>query len=597
MTSPTPRFQARAWLAVFALLAAARFATMATDAWHWDEVLLSHAVAHGIDLRVHRPHPPGYPLLVEAAALLHRAGVEPYRALAFVATAGGILAAAALAAFLAAAGLDADFACFGGLLYAVVPSVWLFGVRGFSDAPAAAAVFASAALLLSAAERRLPARAAAGLVVAAAAAGLKPQSAVALVPLGVWAALSSAKAGSRARAILLAGLGGAAFLSAAVWLPAIRGSGGFAPFREQVLIQAADLRRSSALSAKDLLSFAVWRRWLVDPFGSNALCAVVGAAAAAGVLLRRHTASRILLLVLPWALVNVPVSTLFGAPRYGALLLGGVAGLAASGLAALADRAPRLGAAASMALVAACAWVAVPPVVAASVPSPSAAVVRAATRPPYDRGTLVYDPELRMHVSRFLPERAQSEIAPDRAVAAAAGDVVLTADRRVEGLASERAFGRPDPLLARISLGFLLETRIGVAPAKLSVGTRPGGGETEVVRYDASIPVAVDAPTDGAVLSGTLDVRGWCQLRGGGAVEPAEFRIDGVLARVLALERTPRPDVAAAIPEIGEASHAGYAARLDASGLAAGAHDLKVTFRAADGRRRIAPPVRFDWSP
>jgi hypothetical protein len=579
-----------------ALLAAARFATMATDAWHWDEVLLSDAVAHGIDLRVHRPHPPGYPLLVESATLVHRFGADPYRSLAFVGTVGGILAAAALAAFLAAAGLGADFACLGGLLYATVPSVWLFGVRGFSDAPAAAAAFASAALLLSAAERRSPARAAAGFVVAAAAAGLRPQSAAALVPLGIWAVLSCAKAGPRARLQLLAGLGGAALVSAAVWLPAIRGSGGLAPFREQLLIQAADLRRSSALPAQDLFSFAPWRRWLVDPFGSVPLFTAVAATAAAGAFLRRRTAFRILLLVLPWALLNVPVSTLHGAPRYAALLLGGVAGLAACGLAALASRAPRLGAAASVALVAACARVSIPPVVAAAASSPSASVVRAAARPPYDRGTLVYDPELRMHVSRFLPERAQSEIVSDRAVWAAKGDVVLTADRRVEGLANERAFGRPDPLLARISLGFLLETRIGIAPKRLSVGTRPAAGD-EVVRYDASIPVAVDAPGEGAALSGTLDIRGWCQLRGGGAVEPVEFRVDGVLARVLALDRAPRPDVAAAIPEIGDASRAGYAARLDASGLAAGSHDLKVTFRAADGRRRIAQPVRFTWTP
>ena len=132
---------------------------------------------------------------------------------------------------------------------------------------------------------------------------------------------------------------------------------------------------------------------------------------------------------------------------------------------------------------------------------------------------------------------------------------------------------------------------------RLSIGTRPASSDDEVVRYDASIPVAMDAPADGAALSGTLDVRGWCQLRGGGAVEPVEFRVDGVLARVLALERTPRPAVAAAMPEIGDASRAGYAARLDTSGLAPGAHDLKVTFRAADGRRRIAQPVRFTWTP
>ena len=185
---------------------------------------------------------------------------------------------------------------------------------------------------------------------------------------------------------------------------------------------------------------------------------------------------------------------------------------------------------------------------------------------------------------------------PDRAVAAAAGDVVMTVDRRIEGLVSEKAFGRPDPVLARISLGFLLETRIGIAPTLLSVGKRPADGIIEVVRYDASIPVAVDAPADGASLKGSLDVTGWCQLRGGGAVEPVEFRIDGVLSTVRSLERTPRPDVAAAIPDVGDAARAGYAARLDASDLAPGPHDLKVTFRAFDGRRRISPPVRFVWS-
>ena len=243
---------------------------MATDAWHWDEVLLADAVAHGIDLRVHRPHPPGYPLLVEAAALVHRAGVDPYRSLALVGTVGGILAAAALAAFLAAAGLDADFACLGGLLYAVIPSVWLFGVRGFSDAPAAAAVFASAALLLSAAERRSPAprrrrfrRRRRGRGTPA------PERRRARAPRALGGFLVLRRPARAPGCTFSPGLGGAALVSAAVWLPAIRGSGGFAPFREQLLIQAADLRRSSALSPRELLSFAVWRRWLVDPFGSD----------------------------------------------------------------------------------------------------------------------------------------------------------------------------------------------------------------------------------------------------------------------------------------------------------------------------------------
>ena len=336
----------------------------------------------------------------------------------------------------------------------------------------------------------------------------------------------------------------------------------------------------------------------MDPFGSGLLAGAVGVAAAAGACLRPRVASRILVVVLPWAALNVPINTLLGAPRYGALPLGGVAGLAACALAAVSRRAPVAGAAASVALVAGGAGIGAGPITAlATGASPSVAVIDATRRPPYDRGALVYDSALRMHVSRLLPDREQSEIVTDRAVVAAAGDVVLTADRRVRGLASERAFGRRDPILARISPGLLLETRIGIAPSRLSVGTRPAGPDVDVIRYDASIPVAIDAPAEGAVLRGALEVRGWGQLRGGGAVEPVEFRVDGALLPILRLERTPRPDVAATIPEIGDATRAGYTATLDAPSLAPGQHDLKVAFRTRDGRHRIAGPVRFIWAP
>ncbi|MCE7960159.1 MAG: hypothetical protein DYH06_19810, partial [Acidobacteria bacterium ACB2] len=51
----------------FALLALLRALTLASDPWEWDEVLFVQAVEGGFDVRVNRPHPPGYPLYVEAA--------------------------------------------------------------------------------------------------------------------------------------------------------------------------------------------------------------------------------------------------------------------------------------------------------------------------------------------------------------------------------------------------------------------------------------------------------------------------------------------------------------------------------------------------
>ena len=71
-----------------------------------------------------------------------------------------------------------------------------------------------------------------------------------------------------------------------------------------------------------------------------------------------------------------------------------------------------------------------------------------------------------------------------------------------------------------------------------------------------------------------------------------EFRVDGVGVLPERLERTARPDVSAAIPEIGEASRAGYEAYLAGGAVAPGEHVLEVVFESKD-RRRVYPPRRF----
>jgi hypothetical protein len=71
-------------------------------------------------------------------------------------------------------------------------------------------------------------------------------------------------------------------------------------------------------------------------------------------------------------------------------------------------------------------------------------------------------------------------------------------------------------------------------------------------------------------------------------VDPVEFRIDGFLLEESPITRTPRPDVAAVLPAIGDASAAGWEARL-APNVPPGRHMLTVTFQAGD-RRRVYPP-------
>ena len=61
--------------------------------------------------------------------------------------------------------------------------------------------------------------------------------------------------------------------------------------------------------------------------------------------------------------------------------------------------------------------------------------------------------------------------------------------------------------------------------------------------------------------------------------------------------RFPRPDVAAALPGMGDVSEAGFELRLAVAALEAGPHRLTVTFRTKDGRARTYPSRTFVLEP
>ncbi len=573
-----------------------RFLTLAPDPWEWDEVLFTEAVRKGIDLRVHRPHPPGYPLFIETARALHVLGVKPYRSLALVGAAGSLLAVVALFALLKIVGLKEKFALFGSILYALVPSIWLFGVRGFSDGPAAAAFFGASALFLRSLFRKSDLSLVAGFALSAVAAGIRPQAGIPLFPLGLVAgAMAFLRGGSSRRAVLLA-LTAAIAISGAIWIPAIQNSGGWTPFIGQIRVQASDVTRN-ALSVAQVATWPVLGRWLADPFGSRVLFGAVAVLGAVGLAVGRKRAGLLTLLFVP-AIAFVPYSAPIGAPRYGAILLGLPCGLAALGFEWLERRWAPLVPVAGTALLAVSAAVALGPVVlVATRPSPPVAAMAALREWPFQDGAVLHDPVLRQHVEAFLPGRSHGGIPADRPVWAAPGDVVVTADRSLPDLPAGAVFYFEDRTLKRISAGRMLRVTISRATAVTSIGIHAAGGSQTRVLYDAWIPVGIDTPRDRAVIRGPLVVRGWCQERGGGIVEPVDFRVDGVSVAPLHLERYARPDVSETIPEIGDASHAGFMAELPSTGLARGEHLLVVTVRTRDGRERVADGIHFFWDP
>ena len=275
------------------------------------------------------------------------------------------------------------------------------------------------------------------------------------------------------------------------------------------------------------------------------------------------------------------------APRYGIAFLAAAPLAAALGLTWLRARARWLAAVLGTALLALVAIPAVRPLAElASAPEPAGRRDGgAAGRPRAPR-----EPAPRRSRPLGAPEGARSSRGPWRELKsgwpldAPPRGLVVTHDRDVPGLRPLRDFRLESDVLRRISRARYLRVTIwdaGAAPA-----ARPFKGT------DDDLLSSVDDPPEGAVVGNPLFVRGWCQERGGGLVVPVEFRVDGVAVVPERILRTARPDVAAAIPEVGDASRAGYEASFHAGAIAPGRHVLEVVFETED-RQRVYPPRRF----
>jgi hypothetical protein len=78
-------------------------------------------------------------------------------------------------------------------------------------------------------------------------------------------------------------------------------------------------------------------------------------------------------------------------------------------------------------------------------------------------------------------------------------------------------------------------------------------------------------------------------------LEVEEARVDAD-RRAFTSERFPRPDVGAALPELGDVSRAGYRLVIRPVPGDTGPHVLRVRFRSASGGVRTIER-RFEWRP
>jgi hypothetical protein len=112
-------------------------------------------------------------------------------------------------------------------------------------------------------------------------------------------------------------------------------------------------------------------------------------------------------------------------------------------------------------------------------------------------------------------------------------------------------------------------------------------------REDATLTGSIDEPVASATVTGPLRVQGWARIPGEDL--HVTVTIDGEERSLVTGARVPRPEVAAAVPSLGECATAGYEAVYAFAPGDDGGHVLDVLFRSSDGRQRHYPPRAFTW--
>lgn len=124
-----------------------RFLTIPASLWEWDDVLFARAL-HRYDVTLHSPHPPGFPLFVFIARLIHSVWSEDWLALGITSALFASALGVALYYVYREIFRDRAAAAAGAWLTMFAPAVLLYSGAPRSDAPGLAAGLLGLALAL-----------------------------------------------------------------------------------------------------------------------------------------------------------------------------------------------------------------------------------------------------------------------------------------------------------------------------------------------------------------------------------------------------------------------------------------------------------------
>jgi membrane-associated phospholipid phosphatase len=132
-----------------------------------------------------------------------------------------------------------------------------------------------------------------------------------------------------------------------------------------------------------------------------------------------------------------------------------------------------------------------------------------------------------------------------------------------------------------------------VAGLFISWAQKDSSNPLPVGTESASLTGSIDAPADGAVVTGSLTVSGWARVAGSDL--GVTVLIDGTPRFAISRTRVARPDVQAAVPGLGDCSTAGYAHTFAFYPGDQGTHELSVVFDGPGGLVRHYPSRTFTW--
>lgn len=301
---PAPRWVP--WALAAAVLAT-RLPYLAHAYTEVDEYQFGAALAD-FDVRVDRPHPPGYPVFIVLGRIVRLVLHDPVRSLTAL-SALACVGATLLVARLARRYVGERESYLAALLFAANPVVWITSLRALTELTGVCATLAALVLFLGGDERRSTARLVAGALVGAAAVGIRSASCFVVLPALAWVTLPRLwrREWSAALAILVAfTVGNLAWL-----VPLIVDTGGLAPLLTAMHALAASIYEHDRVLASDpsLAKLAsVLRDVWVAPWGIPAVGWGIVALAVIGLASLARSRPRAALILatffLPYAFVD-----------------------------------------------------------------------------------------------------------------------------------------------------------------------------------------------------------------------------------------------------------------------------------------------------